>query len=76
MNVIQRQTEDNTALDSLPWDSIRDKYIILQRYDLSVFDANELGLLVFPPDSTMKHIHMWPPFGTYDEHGKRKIVIQ
>lgn len=60
------------VLDSLPWDTIRNQYLILQRYDLSVFDADHIGTLVFPPDSTMKHIHMWPPYGTYDQRGGNK----
>lgn len=65
----------SNLVDSLPWDSIVDNYLVLQRYDLSVNDAN-MGRLVFPPDSTMKHIHMWPPYGTYDENGQIRIKQQ
>lgn len=59
-------------VDSLPWDSIVDKYFVLQRYDLSVNDADRIDRLIFPPDSTMMHLHMWPPYGTYDENGQKK----
>lgn len=60
---------DSKLVDSLEWDSIVEKYLVIQRYDLSLNDADWIDVLVFPPDSTMKHIHMWPPYGTYDENG-------
>lgn len=52
------------------WDSIRSNYLILQRYDLSPADVDLLyDKLCFPPSEAMKNIHMWPPYGTYDESG-------
>ena len=64
------KTED---LHSYDWDSIRSHYHILQRYDLSTGDVGSFNnVLCFPPSEAMKHIHMWPPYGTYDENGNQK----
>ena len=69
---------DADSIDYYSWDTVVKYYKILQRYDLSMSDLEELGksrkssLLFFPPTEAMKHIHMWPPYGTYDEHGRRK----
>ena len=61
------------TLENNGWNYIRENYIIEQRYDLSLADLQNVGFkLSFPPNETMKHIHMWPPYGTYDEHGQRK----
>lgn len=59
------------------WDSIRNSYKILQRYDISVDDFLSLFSskpyldLTFPPSPKMCNIKMWPPYGTYDENGHR-----
>jgi len=58
------------------WDTVIKYNMVLQRYDLSrqdFFDRNESwkwyqAWLFFPPTDAMKHIRMWPPYGTYDEH--------
>ena len=48
---------------------------VIQRYDLSLFDLESLtsnkysATISFPPTEAMKHIKMWPPYGTYDENG-------
>ena len=63
---------DSKIVDSLPWNEIRDNYLILQRYDIVASDFNKIWHVSFPPDSTMKHIKMWPPYGTYDENGNMK----
>ena len=61
------------TLETRGWDYVRENYKVEQRYDLILEDLQRIGFrLSFPPDSTMKHIHMWPPYGTYDEHGHRK----
>lgn len=70
---------DNDTIDLYSWDSVINKNLILQRYDLGFEDVNGLcisnnyvSLLHFPPTEQMKHIHMWPPYGTYDENGQKK----
>lgn len=61
------------TLELLGWDTIRAYYKVEQRYDLSLEDLQNIGFkLSFPPTEAMKHIHMWPPYGTYDELGRRK----
>lgn len=58
------------VLEQCSWDSIRSSYLVLQRYDLSYEDvANFYHEICFPPSEAMKHIHMWPPYGTYDANG-------
>ena len=60
------------------WDTVAKYNMYLQRYDLSFTDLVGLEIrscspiLFFPPTEDMKHIHMWPPYGTYDEHGQKK----
>ena len=47
---------------------------ILQRYDMSLADAKHVydkDCFAFPPTEAMRNIKMWPPYGTYDEHGNR-----
>ena len=66
---------ETEAIQQLSWDSIRLSYHVLQRYDLSVYDVNSYyPEICFPPSEAMKHIHMWPPYGTYDENGNRKTI--
>ena len=61
------------TLETLGWDTVRVYYKVEQRYDLSLQDLQDVGFkLSFPPTEAMKYIHMWPPYGTYDEHGQRK----
>ena len=61
------------TLETYGWDKVRAYYKVEQRYDLSLTDLQNLGFkLSFPPTAAMKHIHMWPPYGTYDEHGRKK----
>lgn len=72
---------DADSVDLYSWDTVLKYNMVLQRYDLSMQDYKELNksLLVgevvtiyFPPSEDMKHIHMWPPYGTYDEDGHKK----
>ena len=61
------------TLEMLGWDTVRAYYKVEQRYDLSLEDLQNVGFkLSFPPAETMKNIHMWPPYGTYDENGQKK----
>lgn len=61
---------DADTLDYYGWDTVCAKYKVLQRYDLSLEDLQDLDFkLCFPPSEAMEHIHMWPPYGTYDENG-------
>jgi len=59
------------TLEKYGWDSVRIGYRILQRYDYSVMDYYPSGTPTFPPTEAMRNIKMWPPYGTYDEHGNR-----
>ena len=69
---------DSDSVDYYSWDTVVKKNMVLQRYDLSMFDLENLmvgkgsSMLHFPPTEQMKHIHMWPPYGTYDEN--RNII--
>lgn len=62
---------DTVALYS--WDTVVKYNKVIQRYDLSLSDLEELNIknncsfVYFPPTKKMKHIHMWPPYGTYDK---------
>ena len=69
---------DLDTLEYYSWDTVVKYNLVLQRYDISLSDMEELeknrhsSILIFPPTDDMKHIHMWPPYGTYDEHGRKK----
>ena len=61
------------TLETYGWDSVRTSYKVEQRYDLRLDELKAINFkLSFPPTEDMKHIHMWPPYGTYDEHGQKK----
>lgn len=63
-------TFDADTLDYYGWDTVCANYKVLQRYDLSLEDLQDLDFrLCFPPSEAMRNIHMWPPYGTYDENG-------
>jgi hypothetical protein len=61
------------VLDAHTWETessqtIIDNYLVLQRYDLSLEDTQKLEWsLPFPPTEAMKHIKMYPPYGTYKQ---------
>lgn len=69
---------DADTINYYSLDSVIEKNMVLQRYDIGLNDVNDLcvskdvSILSFPPTEAMKHIHMWPPYGTYDEHGQKK----
>lgn len=57
------------TLKMYPWETIRDDYKILVRYDLSADDINSMPrdsyhgyLIPFPPSPQMENMHMYPPY--------------
>lgn len=68
---------DTIALYS--WDTVAKNNMVLQRYDLSLTDLEGMSIkdyysiLYFPPTETMKRIHMWPPYGTYNTNKSHKM---
>lgn len=66
---------DADTLEAVGWDVVCSEYKVLQRYDLSLENLQDLDFkLCFPPSEAMKHIHMWPPYGTYDAHGNLRGI--
>ena len=66
------------SLSLLGWDSVRNSYNILQRYDISLDEYLTLYNTIpawefpaFPPIPEMRNIKMWPPYGTYDANGHK-----
>ncbi len=60
------------TLETHGWDYAKEHNMVMQRYDLSLTDLQNLNwTLTFPPTEEMRNIKMWPPYGTYDEHGNR-----
>jgi hypothetical protein len=60
---------DKDTLDAYLWQTIQQDYKILQRYDLSLEDINNLKnengipVVVYPPTEAMKNMKMYPPYG-------------
>lgn len=56
------------TLDTYSWEVIKQKYNVLQRYDLCLKDFNILlnkngyPMIVYPPSETMKGMKMYPPY--------------
>lgn len=69
---------DSDTIDYYSWDTVVKKNMVLQHYDLSIFDLENLmvskysSILHFPPTEKMKHIHMWPPYGMFDANRGKK----
>ena len=60
------------TLETHGWDYAKEHNMVMQRYDLSLTDLQNLNwTLTFPPTEEMRNIKMWPPYGTYDENGNR-----
>lgn len=64
------------TLSLLGWEAVRDRYNIIQRYDISLNEYISLYTNLptyefpsFPPTPEMRNIKMWPPYGTYDSRG-------
>ena len=58
------------TLKKYTWEEVRDRYMILKRYDLSYDDIvrlhNKYNVpeIPYPPDERMKDMKMWPPYET------------
>ena len=71
---------DSDSVDYYSWDTVVKKNMVLQRYDFSMSDLENLkvskcsSMIHFPPTEQMKHIHMWPPYGTFDAIGGKYNV--
>jgi hypothetical protein len=56
-------TFDAETVENTPWDTVTSKYLVLQRYDLSLRDLQKLNWSVpFPPSPEMKDMKMYPPY--------------
>jgi hypothetical protein len=57
---------DACTLEHNSWDTVVKHNMVQQRYDLSLENLQKLEWSVsFPPTEAMKHIKMYPPYGTY-----------
>ena len=58
------------TLNKYTWEEVRDRYLILKRYDLSLDDLMKLKNdysvpeITYPPDERMKGMKMYPPYGS------------
>lgn len=51
------------TLDRYEWNIIKENYMILQRYDLSIYDLQKLDYtLYYPPTEAMRNMKMWPAY--------------
>ena len=54
---------DANVLENIPMDTVRENYFVLQKYNISLDDFEQLNwVITWPPDETMKDITMWPPY--------------
>lgn len=54
---------DKDVVDNVPWETVREDYMILQRYDLSIADLEKLNWTIYyQPTEAMKDIYMYPPY--------------
>jgi hypothetical protein len=54
---------DANTLETMPWDIVMKKYLILQRFDVSLQDMQRLNwTITYPPTVEMKDIKMYPPY--------------
>lgn len=51
------------TLNTYTWETIRDEYKIMVRYDLSIEDIQFLNYkIIYPPTEQMKNMRMYPPY--------------
>jgi len=51
------------TLSKYPWAEVRNKYKVLKRYDLSLYDLNKLDwTITYPPSTEMKDVKMFPVY--------------
>ena len=54
---------DAETVDNTPWETIREEYKVLKRYDLSLEDIQFLDYEIsYPPTEQMKDMRMYPPY--------------
>lgn len=54
---------DADIVDNYSWETIREEYKILKRYDLSIEDIQLLDYEIpYPPTEVMKGMRMYPPY--------------
>ena len=57
------------TLNQYTWEEVRDNYLILNRYDLSLDDLTKLNNkysvpeIPYPPNERMKNMKIYPPYG-------------
>ncbi|WCM40833.1 hypothetical protein MG290_07550 [Flavobacterium sp. CBA20B-1] len=54
---------DAYVVDNYSWETIREEYKVLKRYDLSIEDIQLLDYeITYPPTEVMKDMRMYPPY--------------
>jgi len=54
---------DAETVDNIPWETIREEYKVLKRYDLNLEDIQFLDYEIsYPPTEQMKDMRMYPPY--------------
>ena len=56
---------NSKVVENNTWQKIGDNYMVLQRYDLSLQDLQQLNWQIsYPPTEAMKDMKMYPPYGS------------
>ena len=55
------------TLAKYSWAEIRERNLILVRYDLTYKDIELFSPLYYPPTPEMRDIKMWPPYSTFEK---------
>lgn len=58
---------DVDTLDNYSWSEIRDRNLVLARYDLTYKDLDLFPTLYYPPTPAMRDIKMYPPYTTFEK---------
>ena len=58
---------DVDTLANYSWSEIRERNLILVRYDLTYKDIELFLPLYYPPTPEMRDIKMWPPYSTFEK---------
>jgi hypothetical protein len=54
---------DAAVVENTPWDTVKAKYMILQRYDLNLEELEKFNwIITYPPTEDMKDVRMFPPY--------------
>ncbi len=55
---------DTATIENNSWDEVRENYLVLKRYDLSLEDLQLLDFTVpYPPTPEMANMRQYPPYG-------------